>query len=51
MTLMEFEKAPGSFGLLWKAAIARKKGRFAKEGMQRFEARMSATAGEGLSKY
>ena len=51
MTQMEFEKTPGSVGMLWKAAWARKKGRFAKEGMNRFEARMQASAGEGVVKY
>lgn len=51
MTLMEFEKAPGSVGMLWKAAWARKKGRFAKEGLERFEARMEASAGDGVAAY
>ena len=51
VTLMEFEKAPGSVGMLWKAAWARKKGRFVKEGLQRFEARMQCSAGEGVAEY
>ena len=51
MTLMEFEKAPGSVGMLWRAAWARKKGRFAKEGMPRFEARMQCLADMGVAEY
>ena len=51
VTLMGFEKAPGSVGMLWKAAWARKKGRFVKEGLQRFEARMQCSAGEGVAEY
>jgi len=48
---MHFEKSPSTMGLLWKAATARKKGMFARDGMRRFEAAMTCDVGDELAKY
>jgi acyl dehydratase len=51
MTEMEFQTPPKAFGMLCKAAISRKKGRFGASGILRFEAKMQAQAGEELKAY
>jgi acyl dehydratase len=51
MTQMEFQSPPKAFGMLCKAAVSRKKGRFGPEGMPRFEAKMVAQAGAELAAY
>jgi acyl dehydratase len=51
MNQMEFQTPPKPFGMLWKAAISRKKGRFGSDGIPRFEAKMLAQAGPQLERY
>jgi len=48
---MHFEKSPSTMGLLWRAATARKKGVFQRDGMRRFEASMTCEVGAELAKY